>query len=319
MSVLPFVSFVDGLYLSSMDRILVLQGGSSSEREVSLRSAANVTEQLKRLEYEVVLADPAAANFNLQKSARACDVVFPILHGAGGEDGILQRQLEEMGKPFLGSGSEACELTFDKALYREFLTEYGVLMADGEVVSAAEFRRSELRDAPYVLKPIDGGSSVDTVILHDLANEPNEAYFADLFARHPEMLIEELIEGQELTVGVLDDRALPVILIVPPEAENFDYENKYNGRTQEIVNPTQVSANVQERAQDLALRLHRLTGCRHLSRTDMIATSDGTLYVLETNTLPGMTAQSLFPKAAAAAGLDMTALAKCFVELAKEL
>jgi D-alanine-D-alanine ligase len=305
--------------MNSMEKILVLQGGLSSERDVSLRSAANVITELKKLGHEVVVADPADADFNLQKSTRDCDIVFPILHGAGGEDGVLQRQLEQMGKPFLGSGSEACEVTFDKALYRDFLVEYGVLMADGGAVTVAQFKWSELRDAPYVLKPIDGGSSVDTVILHDLAQEPNEAYFADLFTRHPEMIIEELIEGQELTVGVLGDKALPVILIVPPAAETFDYENKYNGRTQEIVNPAQVSGNVQERAQDLALRLHRLTGCRHLSRTDMIATPDGRLYVLETNTIPGLTAQSLLPKAAAAAGLDMAALVKCFIALAKEL
>jgi len=299
-----------------MKRIVVLQGGVSSEREVSLRSAANVVEQLKKLGYTAVVADPADADFNLRKLAEKCDAVLPILHGAGGEDGVLQEQLEAMGKPFLGSGSEACELTFDKALYRDFLHEYGVLMADGEVVTRAQFKKSELRDVPYVLKPINGGSSVDTVIVRDLANEPDEAYFADLFARHGEMLLEELIEGQELTVGVLGDKALPVILIVPPTSEAFDYENKYNGRTQEIVNPEQVSTQVQERAQDLALRLHRLTGCRHLSRTDMIVTPGGMLYVLETNTIPGLTQQSLFPKAAAAAGYDMPALIKCFVELA---
>lgn len=286
---------------------------------MSLRSAAAVAAALEQAGYEVVRADPADAGFDLKRLAAGCDAVFPILHGAGGEDGILQGQLEAMGKPFLGSGLEACELTFDKALYREFLSEYGVLMADGEVVNAAEFKRSDLRDAPYVLKPIDGGSSVDTVIVHDVADEPNEAYFADIFSRHPEMLLEELVDGQELTVGVLGDKALPVILIIPPDAETFDYANKYNGRTQEIVNPPQVSANVQERAQDLALRLHRLTGCRHLSRTDMIATPDGALYVLETNTLPGLTDQSLFPKAAAAAGLDMPALVKCFVDMAKDI
>lgn len=300
-----------------MNRILVLQGGTSSEREVSLRSAANVIEQLKKLGHEVMIADPAEANFDLAKLARESDMVFPILHGAGGEDGVLQGLLEQMGKPFLGSGSEACELTFDKGLYREFLMEYGVLMADGEVVNTAEFKRSERRHAPYVLKPVDGGSSVDTVLVRDLATEPDEAYFAELFARHPAMLIEELIKGQELTVGVLGDRALPVILIVPPQAENFDYENKYNGRTQEIVNPTEVPANVQERAQGLALRLHRLTGCRHVSRTDMIVRPDGTIYVLETNTIPGLTAQSLLPKAAAAAGYDMSALVECFVQMTK--
>ncbi|MEJ0072623.1 MAG: D-alanine--D-alanine ligase [Candidatus Saccharibacteria bacterium] len=299
--------------------MLVLQGGASPEREVSLRSAANVVKWLRAEGYDVMVADPADADFNLAKLADDCDVVLPILHGAGGEDGALQTQLEAMGKPFLGAGSEACELTFDKALYRDFLGESGILMAAGEVVDAAGFKHSELRDAPYVLKPIAGGSSVDTVILHDLADEPSEAYFAELFERYGEMLLEELIEGQEITVGVLGDKALPIILIVPPSDENFDYENKYNGRTQEIVNPEQVSAQVQERAQDLTLRLHRLTGCRHLSRSDMIVTPGGTLYVLETNTMPGLTEQSLLPKMAAANGMDMAVLVKCFVQMAKEL
>ena len=302
-----------------INRILVLQGGNSSEREVSLRSGANVTKQLNVLGYDVIVADPADPDFDLQLLVIDCDMVLLILHGAGGEDGVLQRDLELLGKPFLGSGASACALTFDKELYREFVTRQGIRMAAGEVVDRTHFDSSLLRQKPYVLKPIDGGSSVDTVILHDLKNEPNAAYFDELFSRHQTMLLEELIVGQELTVGVLGQEALPVILIVPPQGEEFDYDNKYNGRTQEIVNPTQVDPEVQQAAQELALRLHELTDCEHLSRTDMIATADGTLYVLETNTLPGLTEQSLFPKAAAAAGMDVTALVGCFVDMACEV
>lgn len=297
-------------------KILVLQGGASSEREVSLRSAANVTHWLKETGYEVVVADPAETGFEPTRVATECEAVLPILHGAGGEDGELQRRLEAMGKPFLGSGSTACELTFDKAKYREFMTEHGIRMAAGEIVDRSQFESSPLRHEPYVLKPIDGGSSVDTVILHDLGTEPNAAHFDELFSRYGTMLLEELIEGQELTVGVLGDQALPIILVVPPSGEEFDYENKYNGRTQEIVNPTQVAPEIQQAAQDLAQQAHQLTGCRHFSRTDMIATPDGTLYLLETNTIPGLTEQSLFPKMAAAAGMDMAALVKCFVKMA---
>jgi D-alanine-D-alanine ligase len=300
-------------------RVLVLQGGDSSEREVSLRSAANVVRQLETLGYPVTVADPASEDFDLAKLTADCDVVLPILHGAGGEDGVLQRQLETLGVPFLGAGSAACELTFDKAAYRKFITGQGIWMAEGEIVNREQFQASRLRQAPYVLKPIDGGSSVDTVILHELAAEPSPAYFDDLFARYGTMLLEELIEGQELTVGVLGDTPLPIILIVPPSDETFDYENKYNGRTQEIVNPKQVAPEVQKNAQTLALQLHRLTGCRHLSRSDMIATPDGKLYVLETNTIPGLTEQSLFPKMAAATGMDIAALVKCFVDMAKGL
>lgn len=300
-------------------KVLVLQGGNSSEREVSLRSAINVTEWLRKVGYDVITADPAETGFDLEKVTTDCGVVLPILHGAGGEDGVLQRQLEALGKPFLGSGSAACELTFDKAKYRDFITAQGIRMAAGEVVDREWFDASPLRKAPYVLKPIAGGSSVDTVILHDLAKEPTATYFDELFSRYGTMLLEQLINGQELTVGVLGGEALPIIIIVPPAGEEFDYENKYNGRSQEIVNPTQVPAEVQKQAQELALQLHRLTGCRHLSRSDMMLGRDGELYVLETNTIPGLTEQSLLPKMAAAEGIDMPVLVTRFVEMAKEI
>ena len=300
-------------------KILVLQGGASSEREISLRSAANITHWLKETGYEVVVADPAETGFELTRVAAECEAVLPILHGAGGEDGELQRQLEAIGKPFLGSGSAACELTFDKAKYREFMAEHGIRMAAGEIVDRSQFESSPLRREPYVLKPIDGGSSVDTVILHDLAQEPDNTYFNELFERYGHLLLEALIEGQELTVGVLGDQALPIILVVPPSGEEFDYENKYNGRTQEIVNPNQVAPEIQQAAQALAQKAHQLTGCRHFSRSDMIVAPDGMLYLLETNTIPGLTEQSLFPKMAAAAGKDMAALVKCFVNMATEV
>jgi len=300
-------------------KILVLQGGTSNEREVSLRSAANVIQHLRGLGHEVAVADPADKGFDITVIARECDMVLPVLHGAGGEDGVLQRQLEGMGAAFLGSGSEACALTFDKAKYRDFMAGHDVQMARGQVVDRAQFDASELRKASYVLKPITGGSSLDTVILNDLAKEPAAVYFDELFARYGTMLLEQLIKGQEITVGVLGDQALPVILIIPPSDGEFDYENKYNGRTQEIVNPTQISSETLARAQELALSLHNMAGCRHLSRTDMIVMPGGELYVLETNTLPGMTEQSLFPKAAATAGYDMSELVKRFVEMAKAL
>ena len=305
--------------MSNMEKVLVLQGGVSSEREVSLRSAANVIHWLKETGYEVVVADPADTDFELTKAAADCDAVLPILHGAGGEDGVLQLGLEELAKPFLGSGSKACALTFDKQHFRDFMIKRGVQMPRGETVNEAGFRSSELRQAPYVLKPINGGSSVDTLILHDISKEPDDAYFDRLFGRHQEMLLEELIVGQELTVGVLADKALPIILVIPPEGEEFDYENKYNGRSQEIVNPEQIAPKIQQEAKDLALHVHQLAGCRHLSRTDMIATPSGELYVLELNTIPGLTEESLLPKMAAADGVDMAALVTRFVAMANGL
>jgi D-alanine-D-alanine ligase len=300
-------------------KVVVLYGGTSSEREVSLHSGANVAEYLTDAGYTVELADTGGPDFDLLGVCENAGAVLPILHGAGGEDGVLQRELERLHVSFFGSGSEACALTFNKGRYREFIEGHGIKMAAGEVVDRKQFRVSTLRQAPYVLKPLNGGSSVDTIILHDLAKEPSDAFFDDMFVRYEHMLLEVLIVGQEITVGILNDKALPIILIVPPEGKDFDYENKYNGQTAEIVNPEQVPIGVQKQAQELALQLHLLTGCRHLSRSDMIVTTTGSLYVLETNTIPGMTAQSLFPKMAAADGMDMVALVKCFVEMAKEL
>jgi len=302
-----------------MERILVLQGGSSSEREISLRSAANVIKYLEQDGYEVITADPADPNFDLKTLSENCDVVLPILHGENGEDGLLQGQLQELQVPFLGSESGACELTFNKSIYREFMTKEKVKIPAGTVVDREHFDFAPLRKSPYVLKPIDGGSSVDTLILKDIFEEPDALYFNELFAKHDEMLLEQLIVGQELTVGILKNKALPVILIVPPESETFDYENKYNGKTQEIVNPPNISHEKLREAQNLALKLHVMTGCRHYSRSDMILTSDGSLYVLETNTIPGLTEQSLFPKMAAADGVDMANLVRSFVEMAKGL
>jgi D-alanine-D-alanine ligase len=302
-----------------MEKVLVLQGGSGGEREVSLNSAANVIKWLEKVGYTVTVADPAEPGFDLATLSADCDVVLPILHGSGGEDGLLQGQLQELNKPFLGSTSGACELTFNKAIYREFLTMEKVRMARGVVVDREKFETALLRRAPYVLKPIDGGSSVDTLILENIKDEPDPTYFDALFSRHSEMLLEELIVGQELTVGILRNKALPIILIQPPVDETFDYVNKYNGRTQEIVNPAEIPHDKQREAQNLALKLHVLTGCRHLSRSDMILAPNGDLYVLETNTLPGMTEESLFPKMAAADGMDMAALVKSFVEMAEGL
>jgi len=305
--------------MDDMEKVLVLQGGTGSEREVSLRSGANVTTWLQKVGYEVVVADPADPGFDLAALSEDCDVVLPILHGTGGEDGLVQGQLQELEKPFLGSNSGACELTFNKSIYREFVSKQGQTLPEGVVVDRQQFDSSALRRAPYVLKPIDGGSSIDTLILHDLSREPEPAYFDDLFVRHTEMLLERLVPGQELTVGVLHNRALPVILIQPPVGEDFDYQNKYNGRTKEIVNPPNIPHDVQRRAQQLAVQLHVLTGCRHITRSDMILADDGTLYVLETNTMPGMTEQSLFPKMAAADGMDMARLVTSFVEMAMGL
>jgi D-alanine-D-alanine ligase len=288
-------------------RVLVLAGGNSPEREVSERSGASVAAALRRAGYEVTIADPSGGMDKLLPTAKSVDVVFPALHGTGGEDGKLQRFLEQQAIKFVGSGSEASELCFDKATYGQLLTENSILTPRTELVTADEFANTPLADKPFILKPNDGGSSIDNIIVRDVSHK-DEAAIRRAFDQYPKLLLQELISGVEITVGVLGTESLPVIEIVPPQDQEFDYKNKYNGATREICPPEHVSEAQQAEAQKLAKRIHELCGCRDLSRTDIIINEGGKLYVLETNTIPGLTDQSLLPKAAAAAGIAMPTL-----------
>jgi D-alanine-D-alanine ligase len=296
-------------------RVLVLAGGNSPEREVSERSGASVAAALGRAGYEVTVADPASGMDKLLPAAKSVDVVFPALHGAGGEDGELQRFLEQQAIKFVGSGSEASGLCFDKAAYDQLLSKNSVLTPRTKLVTFEAFGSTPLAKEPFVLKPNDGGSSIDTIIVRDVGRQ-DKAAIRQAFGRHPRLLLQELIGGVEITVAVLGAASLPVIEILPPDDQEFDYENKYNGATRELCPPEHVSDEQQAAAQELARRIHELCGCRDLSRTDIIIGEGGKLYVLETNTIPGLTDQSLLPKAAAAAGIDMPTLCDRLVKTA---
>lgn len=294
---------------------MVLSGGTSSEREISLRSGQAVIEALKSKGYQVDSADTANGLDVLLSRMQSADVVFPALHGVGGEDGQVQKFLEDHGIKYVGSSSAASILCFDKAGYAKLLDEEAITQPTTALVDYEAFKSSDISKAPFVLKPNDGGSSIDTFIVHDANLAPTEA-IAEAFKRHQRLLLQTLINGTEITVGVLNEQALPVIEIIPPADQDFDYENKYNGATQELCPPQHVSEAIQAQARDLALRIHQLTGCRHMSRTDMIVDTSNQLYVLETNTIPGLTNQSLLPKAAACAGLSMEDLVSQLVETA---
>lgn len=296
--------------------ILVLEGGDSSEREVSLRSAAAVATGLRRAGHTVSTFDTVLGIDSIVDHARGVDMVFPILHGDNGEDGVVQEVLERAKIPFLGTGSASSRICISKAKTHEILEAEGVRMARFEIVTSESFLRSELIKKPFVLKTIDGGSSVDIVISRELLQ--NDMQLAKkLLTKRGTMLLEELIEGQEITVPVLDEEALPIIAITPPAEGEFDYENKYNGKTTEIcpVPDDMIPEATQREAQELALKVHKTLGARHLSRTDMIMTANGELFVLELNTIPGMTDQSLYPKAALTAGITMVELVDRFVKL----
>ncbi len=296
-------------------KIAILCGGNSSERDISLRSGRAVAAALETKHYEVTVLDTQEEWEAIKHQMLLCDVAFPVLHGAGGEDGTIQRLLEDINMPYVGSGIEASEVCFDKWRYKQLLNERGVTTPKGELVDANKFWLSQLIHKPYVLKPLGGGSSIDTIIARDPA-KVDRAQVEDIFSRNPHMLLEELITGTEITVGVLGTKALPVIEIIPPDSGEFDFENKYNGKTQELCPPQNVDEAVQEKAQRLAEQVHAICGCKDMSRTDMIVAADNTLYVLETNTIPGMTDQSLLPKAAQAHGLSMPDLVDTLVQTA---
>jgi D-alanine-D-alanine ligase len=298
-----------------MSSIIVLSGSTSKEREVSLRSGTAVANALRTLGHIVTVIDPSEDFLAQKDTVQAADVVFPALHGTGGEDGEIQKILESWGVAFVGSDSQASFLCLNKDCYKELMLKNNVLIPRGEVVNANGFAMSKLSKKPFVLKPYDGGSSVDTLIVRDVA-QFNSSRLEPLFAKYSTLLLEELIEGDEITVGVLGEQPLPVIEIIPPESGEFDYENKYNGMTQELCPPLHVNESLQQQAQEITLHVHKLCNCRDLSRSDFIITKNGEIYLLETNTIPGMTEQSLFPKAAAAAGMPMAEAMEKLVQLA---
>ena len=297
-----------------MSSVIVLAGGTSDERAVSLRSGAAVAHALEKRGYQVRLLDPAdglkAADF-----AQA-DVVFPVLHGKGGEDGNLQAELDGFGVPYIGSGEVASRLCFDKWRFKQLLLENGLLTPRAQLVGESLFWQSDIIKRPFVLKPNNGGSSIDMLLIRESGAKLDQSKISGLFASHPSMLLEELVEGTEITIAILGDEPLPVIEIIPPPNGEFDYENKYNGQSQELCPPEHIDPARQTAAQALSLQIHRLTGCRDFSRTDVMINSAGDLFVLETNTIPGMTDQSLFPKAAATAGIPMEQLVDRLVKFA---
>ena len=300
-------------------KVLVIGGGTSKEREISLKSSKAVYEASVEVGYTTEYYDWDGSLDWLQKNSILFDVVLPVLHGKGGEDGLIQSILEDLNVPFLGTDATHSSVCFDKEQTLEKLKKAGIRIPRGELVTFDEYKDSQLYNLPHVLKPTRGGSSLDTFIYPDVKSR-NIDELITAFSTYSELLLEEFVEGTEITVPVLEGFELPVIEIIPPENETFDYKNKYNGKTQEIIPPLHLHNDTQKQAQMLAQKVHKILGCRHLSRIDMIV-KGGTLYVLEANTMPGMTSQSLFPKSAGVAGLEMTNLIRVFINLtlAKEV
>jgi D-alanine-D-alanine ligase len=287
--------------------ITLLCGGISAEREISLLTGTQIAEALRTVGHRVWQSDIAPDNL-AALDHKPCDLVFPALHGVFGEDGQLQHILEQRGVPFVGSGEAASRLGMDKAASKSCLLEHGVPTANWQVVYAHKFKEAWTPASgigyPCVIKPIAEGSSVGCKIC--LTIEEARAHLAATLPKYNAMLVEQFIDGFELTVGVFDGHTLPVIWIKPATAF-YDYEAKYTREdTQYIFEdqiplPAEVLAQVRQAAADT----HRVLGCRHLSRVDvMVDKRSHKPYVLEVNTMPGCTSHSLVPKAARKAGIE---------------
>lgn len=281
-------------------RIAVLMGGPSAEHEVSLQSGRMVLEALQPTGATILPVVIKGAELVLP--ARV-DVAFIALHGTFGEDGQVQRILEARGVAYTGSDAEASERAFDKVTAKECFCEAGIPTPDyGDDVQL-----------PVVVKPARQGSSVGVTIVRN--PEELEAACAKARAYDERVLIEKFIRGRELTVGILGRRELPVVEI-ETKSGFFGYNEKYTaGMAKEIV-PAPLETAVAARAQRFARLAHERLGCRDFSRVDLMLDDRGNLFVLEVNTIPGMTANSLLPKAALAVRLSMTDLCVQMVEMA---
>lgn len=282
-------------------KIAVLMGGPGSERDVSLASGAAVTEALRSLGLDVTPVDVTSTVLDLPAGT---GLAFNVIHGTFGEDGRLQAQLEELGVPYTGAGVESSRRAFDKSLAKAIFIEAGVPTPRSEMLDLSQGPRRPSFAAPFVVKPPREGSSVGVHIVRDAAEA--DARIADTARYGGEVLVEEFIDGLELTVGVLDDEALPVIHIIPPDGV-YDMASKYpwlsGTQGSQYICPADIDAETTRAVQQAALAAHRALGIEIYSRVDVLLDAAMRPFVLEANTIPGMTATSLLPKAAAAIGI----------------
>lgn len=299
-------------------RVLVLMGGWSPEREVSLNSGAAAATALRDAGYRVVTLDASLeqrTDLSSQIAGHSPDVVFNALHGAWGEDGCVQGMLEVLGLPYTHSGVLASSLAMDKQRAKSVLEESGINTPHGSIHSRQEIIDGAIIDPPLVIKPNQQGSSVGVFIVAEGQGLPNALYAKD-WDLGDELLVEEFIGGRELTVAVMGDRALCVTEITT-NLTFYDYEAKYaeGGSTHTL--PADIPDEVKDACLEMSTRAHNALGCRGLTRADFrwddTKGVDG-LYCLEVNTQPGLTATSLAPEQAAHCGIPFPDLCAWMVE-----
>ena len=287
--------------------VVVLMGGWSAEREVSLTSGAGVGDALETLGHRVTRIDmdrDVARNLAEAKP----DLVFNALHGTPGEDGTVQGMLDLMQIPYTHSGTTTSAIAIDKELTKAVLVPHGIRMPAGRMVDSASLYEGDPMARPYVLKPVNEGSSVGVAIVTDGSNcgHPISAKAIGPWQQFDRLLAEPFIRGRELTVAVLIDEALCVTELVP-HGEFYDFAAKYTDGETDHICPAEVPANITKAMMDMALAAHRLLGCKGASRSDFRwddELGEAGIYLLEVNTQPGMTALSLVPEQARQCGIE---------------
>lgn len=302
-------------------KVAVLRGGPSGEHEISLKTGKSVIENLPHKYVPIDVYIDKVGVWHIEgipvkpeKVFADVDVVFNAMHGAYGEDGKVQQLLEHFKIPFTGSGALASAVGMNKALSKEIFKQYGIKTPLHETIKLGE----EIHDfserlfksfpMPVVIKPNNGGSSIGVSIASTISGI--EKAITESFKHSDTVLIEEFIKGREATCGVIDKMRgkdtyalLPIEIKKPKEAEFFDFDSKYNGRSEEIC-PGNFSVKEKAEIQKMAEEAHKALGLKHYSRSDFIVTPKRGIYILEVNTLPGLTSESLLPKSLRALGIS---------------
>jgi D-alanine-D-alanine ligase len=295
-------------------KVAVLMGGPGSERNVSLATGRGVSKALRSLGMEVVEVDVRDENFPLPRDV---DIAFNCIHGTFGEDGQLQKILEERGMSYTGDGVEESRIAFDKILSKEKFLERGVVTPESEVIGAGQRPKMSV---PLVVKPARQGSTVGIVIVKNQNALDGALKEAANYDR--KLLIEKFVSGRELTIGILGDQALPILEIIP-KGGFYDFNTKYPflnpqaGASAEHLCPAKIDPELTKKIQELALAAFRALGLVVYGRVDVIFSDKGEPFVLEVNTIPGMTEASLLPEAAAAAGISYPDLCLRIIELSR--
>lgn len=304
-----------------MKKVVILYGGPSSEHEVSIQSGKNVLNNIDKNKYDVfdVFIDKNKKFFinknkiglnekdfsNFLKKEKI-DIVYPVLHGEYGEDGQIQKILEKIKIQFVGSSSKVSSIAIDKDKSNKIYQKNKILIPKSKIITSKNPKHDLLY--PIIVKPIDEGSSVG---LFKIENEKEfKLKQKEIFKNHQKMLAQEFISGREFTCGVIDiknkTKALPASEIVLTKTKSFDYKAKYTKGAVREITPANIEASLMKKIQNLALKSHKALGCKSISRTDIILNKiNNKLYVLETNTLPGMTKTSFIPEQAKAIGINI--------------